>query len=173
MCIIARPSVEQANSLSSTHSKVLKEVSGLYSPYHSHLLFLQMILVTDPARPLEMTAKLTPRRSVVLMTYKSEIDAAYITVSISKHCLYVPSTWSSHQILIFVRSVVHAVMARNTPIGDHDDIFEYGADRYVDTIFIPRYLLDLIVVGAVFKRCILGTQLFGPFSRKTRQLAHR
>ncbi|KAF8510926.1 hypothetical protein BU17DRAFT_55015 [Hysterangium stoloniferum] len=122
------PSVEEANALSPSHSKIFKE----------------MIIVSHPERPLEVTTKLTPRRSVILTTYKNEISAAYIAASISKYSICVPSTWSPHQIIILVRSVVHAVMARSTPINDDDDIFENGGDS-LQAAYIRNTLIQTIV----------------------------
>lgn len=36
-----------------------------------------MILVAHPQQPFDMTAKMQPRRKVVLEMYQMEIDAAY------------------------------------------------------------------------------------------------
>ena len=36
-----------------------------------------MVLFASPAKPFAMTAKLQPRRPVILQVYKGEIDAAY------------------------------------------------------------------------------------------------
>lgn len=39
-----------------------------------------MILVASPEKPFDLTAKMQPRRNVVLETYQMEIDSAYGTL---------------------------------------------------------------------------------------------
>ena len=56
-----RPSVERLNAGVPPHARISKG----------------MIIVSDPAKPLEFTAKGTPRRQVCLAAYQDEINVAY------------------------------------------------------------------------------------------------
>ena len=56
-----RNTIEKANEHAPAHSKIFKE----------------MILVTSPDKPVELTAKGTPRRQVALNAYAREIEDLY------------------------------------------------------------------------------------------------
>ncbi|KAJ6630175.1 hypothetical protein B0H10DRAFT_1939389 [Mycena sp. CBHHK59/15] len=85
------PTVEQANRFAPTHSRIFKE----------------MILVANPLKPFELTAKGYPCRQVVLDMYQDEIRA------------FMPR-------LKFIRKVVAEVMIKIP--GDDNDLFQYGCD---------------------------------------------
>ncbi|KAJ7103042.1 hypothetical protein B0H15DRAFT_810726 [Mycena belliarum] len=105
------PVVEEANQFAPTHSRIFKE----------------MILVADPSKPIELTAKGTPRRQAVLNTYDPEIRSVYAAVEESSQThLTAPDTYAAQGSLNFVRHVVSKVM-REMP-GDDDDIFQHGCD---------------------------------------------
>ena len=69
-----------------------------------------MILVANPAKPLELTAKGTPRRNVCLAKYEAEIEAIYAAAESSRDGPQPPSTWTPESTLAFVHSVVEAAM---------------------------------------------------------------
>ncbi|KAJ7803408.1 hypothetical protein B0H14DRAFT_2463681 [Mycena olivaceomarginata] len=105
------PTVEQANHFAPTHSRIFKE----------------MILVANPSKPVELTAKGTPRRQAVLDAYAEEIREMYETVeeSFQKH-LATPMEWTASSSLEFVRKIVGEVMVEVPQ--DDDDIFQHGCD---------------------------------------------
>ncbi|KAJ7052953.1 hypothetical protein C8F01DRAFT_562559 [Mycena amicta] len=105
------PTVEKANQVAPTHSRIFKE----------------MILVASATKPIELTAKGTPRRQAVLNSYADEIRDLYLGVedSFQKH-LPAPPTFDAASSLMFVRKVVGEVM-KVLP-GDEDDLFAHGCD---------------------------------------------
>ncbi|KAI0712723.1 acetyl-CoA synthetase-like protein [Cerioporus squamosus] len=106
------PSIERMNAYAPSHSRVFKE----------------MIMVTKPEKPLEYTAKGTPRRQVCIAAYADEIDALYKRVEESSQIdLPPPRDWAAETVLEYVRSVVRKVM-ENNDIKDDDDLFQQGCD---------------------------------------------
>ena len=91
-----------------------------------------MITVTDPSKPFQYTAKGTPRRHVSLDEYAEEIEELYKKVEESSQVdIPTPPAWTAETVRSYVRSVVKRVM--NVPdIGDDDDLFQQGGDRYVN-----------------------------------------
>ena len=88
----------------------------------------QMIVVTTAQKPLEYTAKGTPRRQIALKMYSEEIEAAYAAVEESAQIgVNLPKEWTSETTLQFVREVVNKVLVVH--VRDTDDIFQYGCDR--------------------------------------------
>ncbi|KAJ7139272.1 hypothetical protein C8R44DRAFT_302385 [Mycena epipterygia] len=105
------PAVQKANEYAPTHSRIFKE----------------MILIADPSKPLELTAKGTPRRAASLEMYKDEIRAIYAAAEVSSQThLAPPKVYDAPSSINFVRSVVRAVMV--SPPGDDEDIFQHGCD---------------------------------------------
>ena len=87
-----------------------------------------MILVANPAKPLELTAKGTPRRNVCLAKYEAEIEAIYAAAESSRDGPQPPSTWTPESTLAFVHSVVEAAMDQK--VAENDELFSLGCDRY-------------------------------------------
>ncbi|KIJ53373.1 hypothetical protein M422DRAFT_775923 [Sphaerobolus stellatus SS14] len=107
------PSIERANEYAPSHSRIFKE----------------MILVTDPGKPMELTAKLTPRRHFVIDSYQDVIDSAYAAVEETTQFLSLESLdWSEENIIDITRRIVHGIMNKDFTVKDHEDIFEHGAD---------------------------------------------
>ncbi|KAA1471161.1 acetyl-CoA synthetase-like protein [Dentipellis sp. KUC8613] len=105
------PSIEKANEFAPSHSRIFKE----------------MILVTHPSKPLEYTAKGTPRRQHSLKLYGQEINALYDAVAeASQTDLVPPSVWTADATEKFVRTVVGRVM--KVPVNEEDDLFQSGCD---------------------------------------------
>lgn len=87
-----------------------------------------MILVASPSKPVEYTAKLTPRRGATLNAYAPEIEKIYATVDVSAQSdLAPPTTWDADNTKYFVRAMVTKVLGRT--VSDTDDIFQHGCDR--------------------------------------------
>lgn len=125
-----RPTVEQANSFAPSHSRIFKEVHHFISIQLYLTLSVKMIIVANPAKPFELTAKGTPRRHVVLEAYADEIEAVYEAVEQSSQAhLQPPSEFTQETTLPFIRQVLTEIMPR-VP-GDDDDIFQHGCDRCV------------------------------------------
>lgn len=94
---------------------------------------MQMVIVTNPSKPFEYTAKGTPRRQATLNAYSEEIDAAYNAVEESSQTeLLPPIVWTAASTLDYVRSVVRSVLPLEDVI-DAQDLFDQGLDRYART----------------------------------------
>ncbi|KAJ6459713.1 hypothetical protein C8R47DRAFT_1028048 [Mycena vitilis] len=105
------PTAEDANRFAPTHSRIFKE----------------MILVANPAKPIELTPKGTPRRQAVLNMYETEIKDIYTAVEESSQThLSAPTEYDSASSLQFIRRVVAEAMVEMP--GDDDDIFQHGCD---------------------------------------------
>ena len=125
-----RPTVEKLNTYAPQHSRLFKEVGLVSSPYRDVLISVaQMIIVTDPAKPLTYTAKNTLRRQAIIAEYEPEIEALYAAVDETTQVdLTPPSSWDLPSSMEFVRAVVTRVLKQL--VKDADDIFQEGCDRY-------------------------------------------
>ena len=104
------------------------EKMNAYAPAHSRI-FKEMIIVNDPNKPLEYTAKGTPRRQVSLASYTEEIDALYLRVEQSSQMdIPPPRDWSLEATTIYVRDLVKGVM-KVAEFKDDEDLFVEGCDR--------------------------------------------
>lgn len=104
-------SVEKANNYGSSFSRIMKE----------------MILVTSPSKPMQFTAKGTPRRQFMIQEYAEEIDEMYEAVALSSQLHLPPAAeWTEEACVDLARRVVNGVLA--TDLGDTDDLFEQGCD---------------------------------------------
>jgi hypothetical protein len=89
-----------------------------------------MIMVTSPQKPFTYTAKHTPRRAAIINEYAEEIEALYAAADEnSENDLAPPSSWAYSTAKEFVRAVITRVLEHE--VGDNDDIFQHGCDRYV------------------------------------------
>ncbi|KAI0830379.1 acetyl-CoA synthetase-like protein [Trametes gibbosa] len=103
------------------------EKVNAYAPSHSRI-FKEMIMVTLPNKPLEYTAKGTPRRQVCIAAYDAEIDALYSRLEeASQSDLVPPREWSMENTREYISGVIQRVM-KNPNIKDEDDIFQNGCD---------------------------------------------
>jgi hypothetical protein len=90
---------------------------------------LQMILVTDPDKPLELTAKGSARRNICLAKYEIEIDELYRAIEESSlDAPEPPSEWTPETTLEYVRAIVYAALQQS--LEETDDFFQHGCDRY-------------------------------------------
>ncbi|KAF8580393.1 acetyl-CoA synthetase-like protein [Ramaria rubella] len=119
------------------------EAANAFAPSHSRL-FKEMVLVTHPSRPMELTAKLAPRKSVVIEAYKDEIEAAYSAASTSiQRGITPPSDWTLAEVLKFVRAIVHTIMGTELMVDDNDDIFQRGSNSLQAT-YIRNSLIQAV-----------------------------
>lgn len=102
-----------------------------------------MIILENPEKPFEYTAKNTPRRSAIIDLYEPEINSTYETFEGTTNGTTVlngQNTKASayEETLRFVRDTVNASLSTN--VGDDDDIFRAGGgDRY-DRVYIQLNL---------------------------------
>ncbi|KAK0480363.1 NRPS-like enzyme [Armillaria novae-zelandiae] len=90
-------------------------------------IYKEMIIVANPSKPFEFTAKRTVRRKAVLKAYNQEIEDLYRAVDDASHAgVVIPQLWSLRNIITMIRNIVTAVLERK--IGDSDDIFAAGGD---------------------------------------------
>jgi hypothetical protein len=92
-----------------------------------------MIIVSHPSKPFESTLKNTPKRQLTIVSYQKEIEAVYAAVAESaQEDIPPPILWTLENTLAFVRRVVSEVFtARESLLGDEDDLFSQGVDRCV------------------------------------------
>ena len=89
-----------------------------------------MITVVSPSKPFQYTAKMSLRRQIIIDSYEQEIEDLYAAFEESAQAdLKPPSSWSYDNAKSFVHQVVARVMAQS--VGDTDDIFRSGCDRFV------------------------------------------
>ncbi|KAK0212031.1 NRPS-like enzyme [Armillaria fumosa] len=113
----------------------------------------KMILVTNPSKPFEFTAKGTLRRGDTLKVYEIEIDEIYNVVD----AVYspVPDTTflqnpTLESVIDIVRDIVKGTFEKN--VGDDDDIFVLGGDSLTATLIrnsIIRVLRKVLPVGII------------------------
>lgn len=122
-----------------------------------------MILVSSPKKPFTYTAKNTARRQAIIADYKEEIDSLYAAVQkTTQPHISVPAEWTSDAVLEFIRVIVSEVLKRG--VGDDEDIFESGCDRYVVVLAawsarsakrcegLPAYFFEWISLQATWIR---------------------
>ncbi|KDQ07667.1 hypothetical protein BOTBODRAFT_166803 [Botryobasidium botryosum FD-172 SS1] len=104
-------SVEGANTVAPSHSRIFKE----------------MILVTSPSKPMAYTDKGSLKKQISINLYSAEIEALYVAVEDSSQTdIEPPASWAYTDTLIFVRKVVNKVLGH--VLQDDDDIFQSGGD---------------------------------------------
>ena len=75
------------------------------------------------------------RRQVILREYAEEIVGVYGAVSETTQTnIPAPTCWDVGATKSFVRTVVETVLTH--PVKDDDDIFQYGCDRLMVTVFV-------------------------------------
>ncbi|TFK46704.1 putative aminoadipate reductase [Heliocybe sulcata] len=107
------PTVEEANKEAPAFSRIFKE----------------MILITDPAKPMARAAKGTVQRKMTLALYAEEIDALYDTVdsSMSVEGVDPPTAWTP-SVLVEWLSTQAEQISSGRKIEPRDDLFDKGFD---------------------------------------------
>ncbi|KAF8997177.1 hypothetical protein BDQ17DRAFT_887302 [Cyathus striatus] len=103
--------VEKANEVAPQHSRIFKE----------------FILVANPSKPFEFTAKGTARRHAVLKAYDPEIEKIYqASESQTLSKIPAPVNWELAEVRTFLRTIVASVLGNN--VMDSENIFLAGGD---------------------------------------------
>ncbi|KAF8997175.1 hypothetical protein BDQ17DRAFT_1411496 [Cyathus striatus] len=103
--------VEEANKIAPQHSKIFKE----------------FILVANPSKPFEYTAKGTPRRHAILKTYDPEIENIYqASENQTLSNVPAPTGWDLTEIQAFLHKILVSVLGHD--VKDSDSIFLAGGD---------------------------------------------
>ncbi|KIJ41947.1 hypothetical protein M422DRAFT_229444 [Sphaerobolus stellatus SS14] len=115
------PTVQKMNAFAPQQSRLFKEVSQTsISQFH-------MIMVVNPSKPFQYTAKNTARRQVIINDYNEEIEALYASVEASTQAnIPPPEEWNIVSTTDFVRTIVNKVLVHK--VKDNDDIFNHGCD---------------------------------------------
>ncbi|KAF5379548.1 hypothetical protein D9757_009277 [Collybiopsis confluens] len=140
--------VEKANEYAPQHSKIFKEACTWFA---RTLIFndplAKLILIANPDKPLEYTAKGTPRRQFCINLYETEIEHLYRTFEDSAAedsiTLDTPAelnskaVWTHESIKSFVRQVVCQAIGNEALPGqvlsDDDNLFVMGGDSLAAT----------------------------------------
>lgn len=89
---------------------------------------MQMIIIKQPNKPFQYTAKGTPRRQAIIADYEPEITTLYGGPRTISSChLVAPDRWDLKSTSEFVRSVVCKTL--DYDMSDDEDIFQHGCDR--------------------------------------------
>ena len=122
-----------------------------------------MILVSKKEKPFAYSTKGTPRRKVIITDYQAEIEELYQTVEdVAIIGFDSPATWSPEASRAYIRGVVLGVMM--TTLGDDDDLFLYGCDRF-DRYSVFPLPLTLTWTFSVFRRPGSGRSLSMAYAR--------
>lgn len=117
-----------------------------------------MILVAKQPKPFSFTAKGTCRRQATLKDYADEIDELYKSVDeIAQRDIVPPLTWTAEESVAFVRRVVSSIMER--PLGDEDDMFVHGCDRFALSLVFSVHKVHLISLLSLQATWIRNTLL--------------
>ncbi|KAG2005480.1 CurK protein [Coprinopsis cinerea AmutBmut pab1-1] len=108
------PTVQRVNAVVPRHSRILRD----------------MILVSDPGKTFQYTAKGTPRRQIILKDYQAEVAALYKGQKSTPNFDREPAeTWDFQSILELVRSVVRKALDTEI-LSDDIDLFQHGLDSF-------------------------------------------
>ncbi|EKM52251.1 uncharacterized protein PHACADRAFT_260494 [Phanerochaete carnosa HHB-10118-sp] len=121
--------IEEANALVPGFAKIFKE----------------MIIVTDPAKPLPRAAKGTIIRKQVLAAYSEKIEELYETISAStnNYGIAPPISWEAAHLEPWLVRQAASLVSQGQSISPASDIFQQGFDSLSATFFRNR------VIGAL------------------------
>ncbi|KAI0081390.1 acetyl-CoA synthetase-like protein [Panus rudis PR-1116 ss-1] len=119
------PFVEEANKLAPTFARIFKE----------------MILVTDPAKPLPRAGKGTVQRKLALQTYKDEIEQLYDAIADSADAKGIapPQHWTVEEVLQWLSRHVTTIND-GQEVKQDLDMFEQGLDSLSATFLRNRII---------------------------------
>lgn len=86
-----------------------------------------MIILASSDKPIPYSTKGLPKRRLVHELYADEINTAYSNFEASNAEFGASERLTQEEYLVLVRSVVQEVIPN---VGDQDDIFQAGCDRY-------------------------------------------
>lgn len=105
-----------------------------------------MILIAGPDRQFEYTSKGSLRRQITLAKYEQEINRLYEATESGHASTAVPADMSQDKVPEFdnflpqIRTAVRTILGDS--VGDDDDLFRAGADRYVIFVFFAPIFLN-------------------------------
>ncbi|CAL1703617.1 unnamed protein product [Somion occarium] len=122
------PHVEEANKLAPTFARIFKE----------------MIIVTDPARPMARAGKGTVQRKIVLREYANEIEKLYQTVEESADAKGIapPKEWTTDEVQSWLSDLGASINEEKRLIPNLD-FFEQGFDSLSATFLRNRIIAAL------------------------------
>ncbi|KAJ7916044.1 putative aminoadipate reductase [Mycena leptocephala] len=124
------PVIEEANENAPAFARIYKE----------------MILVTQPGRPMVRVPKGTVIKKRTIALYKQEIEKLYDTIEASGNAasdIEPPASWASHDLEPWLKT--HAALVADKDIRGSHDLFEQGFDSLNATFLRHR------IVGALKK----------------------
>ncbi|KAF8989698.1 hypothetical protein BDQ17DRAFT_1288470, partial [Cyathus striatus] len=102
------------------------ELANKDAPQQSRI-FKEFILIANPSKPFEFTAKGTPKRHAVLKAYSPEIENIYqASEQYTLTKVPAPVNWKLDEVRQFLRAVIVSVLGLD--ITDSESIFLAGAD---------------------------------------------
>ncbi|KIY43717.1 acetyl-CoA synthetase-like protein [Fistulina hepatica ATCC 64428] len=128
-CDAIWPQVEKMNDYAPSHSRLAKE----------------MILVEEPKRPFEFTAKGFPRRAPVLAAYDTDIEALYATVEASS----TPNGTPGESVKVFDENDLLTFVGRRTAHFPKETVLVTGTTGSLGTALLAQ-LVALDSVGKVY-----------------------
>ncbi|KAK7693158.1 hypothetical protein QCA50_002724 [Cerrena zonata] len=128
------PHVEEANKLAPQFARIFKE----------------MILVTDPTKPMTRSGKGTAQRRMVLNAYADEIEKLYQLVESSSSLKNIasPVFWDAFEIEAWLCELVASIHAERR-LKPNQDFFEQGLDSLSATYLRNRIMTTLRLSSAV------------------------
>ncbi|KAJ3528253.1 hypothetical protein NM688_g8022 [Phlebia brevispora] len=122
------PVVEEANELAPAFGRIFKE----------------MIIITDPAKPLPRAAKSTVIRKMALAAYEKEIEQLYFTIEGSADTKGVPPppTWGAPDLEAWLLKLAGDIKG-DTSILPNVDLFDQGFDSLHATFLRNKIIATL------------------------------
>ncbi|KAH9915952.1 acetyl-CoA synthetase-like protein [Epithele typhae] len=103
------------------------ERANKHAPAHSRL-FKELVIVTHPDKPFQLSSKRLPRRQICIDDYAAEIEEAYRRVAESSQAdIELPKDWTTSGARLWLSDVVAKVLGH--AVGNDDDLFQQGLDR--------------------------------------------
>ncbi|CAL1703594.1 unnamed protein product [Somion occarium] len=119
------PYVAEANKIGPTFARIFKE----------------MVIVTDPAKPMARASKGTVQRKAVLAAYSDEIDKLYETIEKSRDAQGIspPDAWTVSSVEEWLTQHAASINDQSSPKLD-GDLFEQGFDSLSATFLRNRII---------------------------------
>ncbi|EKM52250.1 uncharacterized protein PHACADRAFT_211524 [Phanerochaete carnosa HHB-10118-sp] len=120
------PQIKEANELAPAFARIYKE----------------MIIVTDPDKPLSRSGKGTPIRKQVLVAYSEEIEKLYETISAStnNYGIAPPMSWEATDSEPWLVYQATSLVLQGQSISPVFDLFQQGFDSLSATFFRNRII---------------------------------
>jgi hypothetical protein len=105
------------------------ETANKIAPAFSRI-FKEMILITDPKKPLPRVGKGTIARKAALTFYEAEINELYDTIKLNlgDDSVELPKSWEVENLQSWLATQISDILSAGAP-AITADLFEYGLDR--------------------------------------------